>query len=145
VGTSHSATDAIKSALKYVSPDDHWISRRLATASGKCIKMRPLSAVVTIQTSTESATSRYCTTSTSQQHSYVSSDCRPARGSTTRRTCMSLAGRCKSPQCLIHSSHDFAPLLTTGANQQRPDPTRSHSSTTITAREDIAPALCRLA
>jgi hypothetical protein len=47
VGTSHSATGAIESALKYVSPDAHWIARRLATAGGKCIKMRPLSAIDT--------------------------------------------------------------------------------------------------
>jgi hypothetical protein len=43
VGTSHSATGAIKSALKYVSPDAHWIARRLVTAGGKLIKVRPLS------------------------------------------------------------------------------------------------------
>jgi hypothetical protein len=47
VGTSHSATGAIESALKYVSPDAHWIARRLATAGGKRIKTRPLSAIDT--------------------------------------------------------------------------------------------------
>jgi hypothetical protein len=44
VGTSHSATGAIESALKYESPDAHCIARRLETAGGKRIKMRPLSA-----------------------------------------------------------------------------------------------------
>jgi hypothetical protein len=38
VGTSHSATGAIESALKHVSPDAHWIARRLATAGGKTYK-----------------------------------------------------------------------------------------------------------
>jgi hypothetical protein len=38
VGTSHSATGAIESALKYVSPDAHWIAHRLATAGGKTNK-----------------------------------------------------------------------------------------------------------
>jgi transposase-like protein len=47
VGTSHSATGAIESALEYVSPDAHCIVRRLATAGGKRIKMRPLSAIDT--------------------------------------------------------------------------------------------------
>jgi hypothetical protein len=44
VGTYHSATGAIESALKYVS---HWIARRPATAGRKCIKMRPLSTAAT--------------------------------------------------------------------------------------------------
>jgi hypothetical protein len=52
-GTSHSATGAIESALKYVSLDAHWIARRLATAGGKRIKTRPLSTAATIRTSTE--------------------------------------------------------------------------------------------
>jgi hypothetical protein len=43
VGTSHSATGAIESVLKYVSPDAHWIVRHLVTAGGKRIKTRPLS------------------------------------------------------------------------------------------------------
>jgi hypothetical protein len=47
VGASHSATGAIESTLKYVSPDAHWIACRLATAGGKRIKMRPLGTVVT--------------------------------------------------------------------------------------------------
>jgi hypothetical protein len=47
VGAYHSATGAIKSALKYVRPDAHWIARRLVTAGGKRIKMRPLGTVVT--------------------------------------------------------------------------------------------------
>jgi hypothetical protein len=38
VETSHSATGAIESALKYVSPDAHWIARRMATAGGKTYK-----------------------------------------------------------------------------------------------------------
>jgi hypothetical protein len=47
VGAFHSATGAIESALKYASPDAHWIARRLATAGGKRLKMRPLGTVVT--------------------------------------------------------------------------------------------------
>jgi hypothetical protein len=46
-GTSHGATGAIESGLKYVSPDAHWIARRLATAGGKRIKTRPLSTAAT--------------------------------------------------------------------------------------------------
>jgi hypothetical protein len=42
VGASHSAIGAIESALKNVSPDTHWIARRLATAGSKRIKMRLL-------------------------------------------------------------------------------------------------------
>jgi hypothetical protein len=57
VGTSHSATGAIESALKYVSPDAHWIARRLATAGGKRIKMRPLSAIDTDYAFTQTETS----------------------------------------------------------------------------------------
>jgi hypothetical protein len=34
VGAFHSATGAIESALKYVSPDAHWIARRIATTGG---------------------------------------------------------------------------------------------------------------
>jgi hypothetical protein len=113
VGTSHSATGAIEPALKYVSPDAHWIARHLATAGGKTYKNaapqrnqhRPHSAVT--------ATSYYqlplATASTSQQHSYPSSDRRPARGSTTRRSCTSLAGRYKSPRCLITSAATALP------------------------------------
>jgi hypothetical protein len=75
VGTSHSATGAVESALKYVSPDAHWIARRLATAGGKHIKTRPLSAIDTDHsdqywTSLNQllpATSCYYTTSTRQQ------------------------------------------------------------------------------
>jgi hypothetical protein len=47
VGTSHSATGAIESALKYVSPGAHWRARLLATAGGKHIKTQPLSAIDT--------------------------------------------------------------------------------------------------
>jgi hypothetical protein len=47
VGASHSATSAIESELKYVSPDAHCIERRLVTAGGKRIKMRLLGTVVT--------------------------------------------------------------------------------------------------
>jgi hypothetical protein len=47
VGAFYSATGAIESALKYVSPDANWIARRLATAGGKHIKTRLLGTVVT--------------------------------------------------------------------------------------------------
>jgi hypothetical protein len=47
VGAFHSAPGAIESMLKNVSPNAHWIERRLATAGGKHIKMRLLSTVVT--------------------------------------------------------------------------------------------------
>jgi hypothetical protein len=39
VGAFHSATGAIESALKNVSPDAHWIAHRLVTAGGKRVKM----------------------------------------------------------------------------------------------------------
>jgi hypothetical protein len=101
VWTSHSATGAIKSALKYVSPDAHWIARHLVTAGGKTYKNaalqrnrhrphRPFGPVLNQLPVT--------TTTARQQHSYVPSDRRPARGSTPRRTCTSLAGRWKSPR-----------------------------------------------
>jgi hypothetical protein len=80
VGTSHSATGAIESALKYMSPDAHWIARRLATAGGKRIKTWPLSAIAT-STTRPVTTSHYY--ATRQQQGYVSSDRRPARGPTT--------------------------------------------------------------
>jgi hypothetical protein len=124
VGTSHSATGAIESALKYVSPDAHWIARRLATAGGKTYKnaapQRNRHSPVTA-TSTETASTSYyqlplTTASTSQQHSYTSSDRRPARGSTTRQTCTSLAGRYKSPRCLITSAATSPPA--SGARSQ---------------------------
>jgi hypothetical protein len=47
VGASHSATSAIKSALKNVSLDAHWIARCLVTAGGKRIKIRLLDTLVT--------------------------------------------------------------------------------------------------
>jgi hypothetical protein len=47
VGAFHSATGTIESTLKNVSPDAHWIARRLATAGSKHIKMRLLGTVVT--------------------------------------------------------------------------------------------------
>jgi hypothetical protein len=47
VGAFHSATGAIESALKNVSPDAHWIARCLATAGGKRIKMWLRGTVVT--------------------------------------------------------------------------------------------------
>jgi hypothetical protein len=47
VGAFHSATGAIESVLKDVSPVTHSIARRLATAGGKRIKMRLLGTDVT--------------------------------------------------------------------------------------------------
>jgi hypothetical protein len=73
VGAFHSATGAIKSALKNVSPDAHWIACRLVTAGGKHIKMRLLSTAGTV-----------ITTSTRQQQAYMSSVHRPASGQTSR-------------------------------------------------------------
>jgi hypothetical protein len=71
VRASHSATSAIESALKNVSPDAHWIVRCLVTAGGKRIKMRLLSTVVT-------------TSTTRQQQAYVSSNRQPASAEPTR-------------------------------------------------------------
>jgi GTPase SAR1 family protein len=42
VGAFHSATSTIKLVLKNVSPDTHWIVRRLPTDGGKRIKMQLL-------------------------------------------------------------------------------------------------------
>jgi hypothetical protein len=58
------------------------------------------------------ATSRYYITSTRQQQGYVSSDRRPARGSTTCRTCTSLDGRCKSPVPISEALHSRPPQHT---------------------------------
>jgi hypothetical protein len=135
VGTSHSATGAIESALEYVSPDTHWIERRLATAGGKRIKMLPLSAIETDHSDQSSYIYQYrtslnqllpATASTSQQHSYTSSDRRPARGSTTCRTCTNLAGRYKSPLCLITSAATSLPC------QQRQEPLSSGQTRVVT-------------
>jgi hypothetical protein len=79
VGASHSATGAIELALKYASPDVHWIARRLATAGGKRIKARPLSTAATSYQSLPLAT-----TSTRRQQGYVSSDRRPASAEPAR-------------------------------------------------------------
>jgi hypothetical protein len=119
VGTSHSATGAIESALKYMSPDAHWIARRLATAGGKCIKTRPLS---TAASSHYQLTSHYqslphlrdnstatCPAIAGQQASDYPGDRRPARGPdylpSERRTCTSLADRCRSPRCYSRGRH----------------------------------------
>jgi hypothetical protein len=51
VGAFHSATSAIESVLKNVSPNTHWIVRRLVTAGGKRIKKQLLGTVDTVITS----------------------------------------------------------------------------------------------
>jgi hypothetical protein len=81
--------------------------------------MRPLSAIDTDHSDQSSYSYQYrtsfdqlpvtTTTTARQQHSYVPSDRRPARGSTSRRTCKSLAGRYKSPRCLITSAATSPP------------------------------------
>jgi hypothetical protein len=90
----HSATGAIESALKYLSPDTHWIACRLATAGGKHIKTWPLSAIVT----SYDQSLPVATTSTRQQQGYVPSK-RPDYLPSERQTCTSLAG-----QCNLHSA-----------------------------------------
>jgi hypothetical protein len=139
VGTSHSATGAIKSALKYVCPNAHWIARRLATAGGKRIKMRPLSAVATIPTrpvlnqSPSVTTSRYYIYESTAQLRVQGSPAgkRPGYLPGKRRTCTSLAGRCQTPKRCTHVRHS------TPATQHR-------EARPATARCPPNPACCGL-
>jgi hypothetical protein len=81
-----------------VPPSDSWRQ----TDKNAAPQHRPFGPVLN---QSPPATSRYYTTSTRQQQGYVSSDRRPARGSTTCRTCTSLAGRCQSPKRCTHVHH----------------------------------------
>jgi hypothetical protein len=126
VGTSHSATGANESALKYVSPDDHWIARRLATAGGKRIKTRPLSTIATSTTSYRllpvMTSHYYIQETTARLHiQRPPAGKRPEYLPNEHRTCTSLAGRCKSPQCWIHVCHN------TPATQRRSARPTTHS------------------
>jgi hypothetical protein len=74
VGASHTATSAIQSALKNVSPDTHWIAHHLVTAGSKRIKMRLLGTADTVDN----------TPSARQQELYLCSVRRPASSQSTR-------------------------------------------------------------
>jgi hypothetical protein len=137
VRTSHSATGAIESALKYVSPDAHWIARRLATAGGKTYKnaapqhnwhrpFGPAQLQQPVPNQSRPVTSRY------YNNCETTAQLRAQRSPAGKRldSSLKLHESCRPVQISAvphHFSHDFAPLLAVpGATQQQPDSTRRH-------------------
>jgi hypothetical protein len=103
VGASHRAMSAIELALKNVSPGAHWITRCLATAGGKHIKMRLLGTADTVDT----------TPSARQQELYLYSVHRLASSQPTHPASAEPTRALTTSKNLRSSSFTSAPELAT--------------------------------
>jgi hypothetical protein len=117
VGAFHSATGAIESAIRDVSPIAHWIALHLATAGGKRIKMRLLGTVIT---------SRY----------YVYNE-------TTARLCVQRAARLLAPR--VPNQHELCRPVKISKALYSPLPQRREAQLathSLPAESSLLPSEC---